>query len=108
MHRRDLRGLIQPTVREHNVIAHRSIRISTNLLSGADEKLLDVIEPILVSRAFTMSNNIRNCWSPILSTSLRRIRFIPFFELVGTAAPHRPDAAARRPYQFVDFDESNC
>src|SRR5881398_779616 len=49
MHRRDLRGLIsRPTVREAQRYRASIDSHIDNLLSGADEKLLDVIEPILV------------------------------------------------------------
>jgi len=49
MHRRDLRGLIsRPTVREAQRYRASIDSHIDNLLSGADEKLLDEIEPILV------------------------------------------------------------
>jgi ergothioneine biosynthesis protein EgtB len=49
MHRRDLRGLIsRPTVREAQRYRASIDSHIDNLLSGANEKLLDEIEPILV------------------------------------------------------------
>jgi ergothioneine biosynthesis protein EgtB len=49
MHRRDLRGLIsRPTVKEAQRYRASIDSHIDNLLSGADEKLLDEIEPILV------------------------------------------------------------
>ena len=49
MHRRDLRGLIsRPTVREAKRYRASIDSHIDNLLSKADEKLLDEIEPILI------------------------------------------------------------
>src|SRR5438045_7174213 len=49
MHRRDLRGLIsRPTVREAQRYRASVDSHIDNLLSSADEKLLDEIEPILI------------------------------------------------------------
>src|SRR4029450_10179460 len=61
---------------------------------------------------FIMKNNIRNCWSPISSASLRKTRFIQFFEKVGRESPRRPrrklegGALRRRAYRVRPSNSS--
>ena len=105
MHRRDLRGLIsRPTVQE----THR-YRMSVDshiddLLSGADEKLLDKIEPILV-----LGIHHEQQHQELLITDIKHVfaqnPLYPVFR-GRDAALRRPDGGARRPYQFVDFEET--
>ena len=105
MHRRDLRGLIsRPTV-----IGAQRYRASVDshiddLLSGADEKLLDKIEPILV-----LGIHHEQQHQELLITDIKHVfaqnPLYPVFR-GGDAALRRPDSGARRPYQFVDFEET--
>jgi hypothetical protein len=108
MHRRDLRGLIsRPTVREAKRYRASIDSHIDNLLSGADEKLLDEMNRSSFS-AFIMSNNIRNCLSTISNTYLGRIRFTRCFvsrKLEGGAL--RRQAHRVRPSNSSIFDEGN-
>jgi ergothioneine biosynthesis protein EgtB len=105
MHRRDLRGLIsRPTVDET-----KKYRASVNadiddLVSNADEKLFREIEPILV-----LGIHHEQQHQELLVTDIKHVfaqnPLYPVFR-GRDAAPRRPDGAARRPYQFVEFDET--
>ena len=105
MHRRDLRGLIsRPTVEET-----KKYRASVNadiddLVSNADEKLFREIEPLL-----TLGIHHEQQHQELLITDIKHVfaqnPLYPVFR-GRDAAPRRPDGAARRPYQFVEFDET--
>ena len=105
MHRRDLRGLIsRPTVEQT-----RKYRASVNadideLISNANEKLFREIEPIL-----TLGIHHEQQHQELLITDIKHVfaqnPLYPVFR--GRDADLRsPDGAARRPYQFVEFDEA--
>ncbi len=105
MHRRDLRGLIsRPTVQQtHRYRASIDSHID-HLLSNAEEKLLDEIEPILV-----LGINHEQQHQELLITDIKHVfaqnPLYPVFRGRDVAL-RRPDGGARRPYQFVDFEET--
>jgi ergothioneine biosynthesis protein EgtB len=104
MHRRDLRGLIsRPTVREaHRYRASIDSHID-NLISRADEKLLNEIEPILV-----LGFHHEQQHQELLVTDIKHVfaqnPLYPVFRGRDTAGRH-PNGATR-PHQFIDFDET--
>jgi ergothioneine biosynthesis protein EgtB len=108
MHRRDLRGLIsRPTVREAQRYRASIDSHIDNLLSGADEKLLDEIEPILV-----LGIHHEQQHQELLVTDIKHVfsqnPLYPVFR--GRARPPgapktSTDGSAIRPCQFIDFDE---
>jgi ergothioneine biosynthesis protein EgtB len=106
MHRRDLRGLIsRPTVQEtQRYRASIDSRID-DLLSDADEKLLDEITPIVV-----LGINHEQQHQELLVTDIKHVfaqnPLYPVFRAGRDGAPRSPDAAARRPYNFIDFKEA--
>src|SRR5438034_6223051 len=103
MHRRDLRGLIsRPTVREAQRYRSSIDAHIDNLLSDADENLIEEIEPILI-----LGIHHEQQHQELLVTDIKHVfaqnPLYPVFR--GTdAALRRPDAPAHRPYQFVDFE----
>lgn len=104
MHRRDLRGLIsRPTVREAQRYRASIDSHIDNLLSGADEKLLDEIEPILI-----LGFHHEQQHQELLVTDIKHVfaqnPLYPVFR-GRNAVLRRSDASAVRPCQFVDFDE---
>ena len=109
MHRRDLRGLIsRPTVTEAQRYRASIDSHIDNLLSGADEKLLDEIEPILV-----LGFHHEQQHQELLVTDIKHVfaqnPLYPVFR--GSARPPgapktSTDGSAIRPYQFIDFDEA--
>ena len=108
MHRRDLRGLIsRPTVREAQRYRASIDSHIDNLLSGADHKLLDEIEPILV-----LGFHHEQQHQELLITDIKHVfaqnPLYPAFR--DRARPHgKPkttaDGLASRPKHFLDFDE---
>ena len=105
MHRRDLRGLIsRPTVNEARRYRASIDSHIRNLLSNSDERLLDEIEPVLV-----LGIHHEQQHQELLITDIKHVLaqnpLYPVFRVGGDGALRRPDAAARRPYQFVEFDE---
>jgi ergothioneine biosynthesis protein EgtB len=108
MHRRDLRGLIsRPTVREAQRYRSSIDAHIDNLLSGADENLIDEIEPILI-----LGFHHEQQHQELLITDIKHVfaqnPLYPVFREGRDAALRRPDGAAptRRPYQFIDFQET--
>jgi len=101
MHRRDLRGLIsRPTVREtHRYRASIDSHID-DLLSGADEKLLAEIEPILV-----LGIHHEQQHQELLVTDIKHVfaqnPLYPVFRRRGQP----PGALKTAPMQFLDFEE---
>ena len=102
MHRRDLRGLIsRPTVREAKRYRASIDAHIANLLSKADEKLLDEIEPILV-----LGFHHEQQHQELLVTDIKHVfaqnPLYPVFREDGTEA----QGSAIRPCQYIDFDEA--
>jgi ergothioneine biosynthesis protein EgtB len=105
MHRRDLRGLIsRPTVEETRRYRSSIDSCIDKLLSSADEKLFREIEPIVV-----LGIHHEQQHQELLVTDIKHVfaqnPLHPIFR-GRDAAPRRPDDAARRPYQFIEFDET--
>jgi len=108
MHRRDLRGLIsRPTVNE--ALRYRTSIDShvDELLSNPDESLLDEIEPVLV-----LGFHHEQQHQELLITDIKHVLaqnpLYPVFRVGPDAALRLPDAAARRPYHFVDFEQTTA
>jgi ergothioneine biosynthesis protein EgtB len=105
MHRRDLRGLIsRPTVQETQRYRMSVDSHINDLLSDADEKLLDEIEPILV-----LGIHHEQQHQELLITDIKHVfAQNPLYPVFRGRDPalRRPDGGARRPYQFVDFEET--
>ena len=108
MHRRDLRGLIsRPTVNE--ALRYRTSIDShvDELLSNPDESLLDEIEPVLV-----LGFHHEQQHQELLITDIKHVLaqnpLYPVFRVGPDAALRLPDAAARRPYHFVDFEQATA
>ncbi len=108
MHRRDLRGLIsRPTVQETQRYRASIDSHIDDLLSDADEKLLDEIEPILV-----LGIHHEQQHQELLITDIKHVfaqnPLYPVFR--EGRARHSVRAEERtatecRPYQFIDFEE---
>jgi len=104
MHRRDLRGLIsRPTVNEAQRYRASIDSHIEDLLSNSDESLLHEIEPVIV-----LGIHHEQQHQELLITDIKHVLaqnpLYPVFR-ERDSAQRRPDAAARRPYQFVEFDE---
>ena len=108
MHRRDLRGLIsRPTVSQAQRYRESIDSHMDDLLSNADEKSLDEIEPLLV-----LGVNHEQQHQELLITDIKHVfaqnPLYPAFRAGKTShsvrAEERP-ATECRPYQFVQFDE---
>jgi ergothioneine biosynthesis protein EgtB len=102
MHRRDLRGLIsRPTVREAQRYRASIDSHIDNLLSDADEKLLDEIEPILV-----LGIHHEQQHQELLVTDIKHVfaqnPLYPIFRAKKIDA----GPAKRMPMHFIDFDEA--
>jgi ergothioneine biosynthesis protein EgtB len=105
MHRRDLRGLIsRPTVSEAQRYRSSIDSHIDYLLSNADEKLLDDIEPLIVLGVHHEQQH-----QELLITDIKHVfaqnPLYPVFRPSRDGALYRPDAAARRPCQFIDFEQ---
>jgi ergothioneine biosynthesis protein EgtB len=117
MHRRDLRGLIsRPTVREAQRYRSSIDAHTDNLLSDADENLIEEIEPILV-----LGMHHEQQHQELLITDIKHVfaqnplypvfrdgRAQPEPARRGEGAPTSPDdfPRPRDSYQFVDFEET--
>jgi len=120
MHRRDLRGLIsRPTVTEAQRYRASVDSYVDNLLSSADEKLLDEIEPILI-----LGFHHEQQHQELLVTDIKHVfaqnPLYPVFrdhEAAGAraAATTVPNAGGRSsatpgsqnsPLQFIDFEDA--
>src|SRR6476661_8682507 len=109
MHRRDLRGLIsRPTVSEAQRYRESIDSHMDDLLSNADEKSLDEIEPLLV-----LGVNHEQQHQELLITDIKHVfaqnPLYPVFR--AGRARHSVRAEERtatecRPYQFIDFEET--
>jgi ergothioneine biosynthesis protein EgtB len=106
MHRRDLRGLIsRPTVREaQRYRASIDLHID-NLLSDADEKLLDEIEPILV-----LGIHHEQQHQELLITDIKHVfaqnPLYPVFRNVALASSQSLGRMPSPQLHFVDFDQA--
>ncbi len=128
MHRRDLRGLIsRPTVKEAQRYRASIDSHIDNLLSGADEKILDEIEPILVLgihheqqhqellltdiKHVFAQNPLYPVFRPGRARSPLRASAGPNERLAADSQPYRTRTTERatteRPrYDFIDFEEA--
>jgi ergothioneine biosynthesis protein EgtB len=102
MHRRDLRGLIsRPTVREAQRYRSSIDAHMDNLLSDADENLIDEIEPLLV-----LGIHHEQQHQELLITDIKHLfaqnPLYPVFREATTDIPSPKPA----PMRFVDFEES--
>ena len=108
MHRRDLRGLIsRPTLSQARRYRASIDSHIDDLLSSPDESLLDEIEPILV-----LGFHHEQQHQELLITDIKHVLaqnpLYPVFRPGRDGALRRPDAAARRPYQFIDFEQTTA
>jgi ergothioneine biosynthesis protein EgtB len=106
MHRRDLRGLIsRPTVSEAQRYRASIDSHIDDLLSNPDDSLLEEIEPILV-----LGMHHEQQHQELLITDIKHVLaqnpLHPVFRSSRDGALRRPEAAARRPYQFLDFEQT--
>jgi ergothioneine biosynthesis protein EgtB len=107
MHRRDLRGLIsRPTVKEAQRYRASIDSHIDNLLSSADEKLLDEIEPILV-----LGIHHEQQHQELLVTDIKHVfaqnPLYPVFREPKTGGRSSATPGSQSsPLQFVDFDEA--
>lgn len=102
MHRRDLRGLIsRPTVREAQRYRASIDSHIDNLLSGADEKLLDEIEPILV-----LGIHHEQQHQELLITDIKHV--FAQNPLYPVFRERKTDGAEAKtiPMHFLDFEET--
>ncbi len=101
MHRRDLRGLIsRPTAREAQRYRASIDSHIDNLLSGADKKLLDEIEPILV-----LGIHHEQQHQELLVTDIKHV--FAQNPLYPVFREHKTDGAPAKaiPMHFLDFEE---
>src|SRR6266567_1983872 len=106
MHRRDLRGLIsRPTVAESFRYREGVDRQIEDLVASASEELLDEVEPVI-----TLGIHHEQQHQELLVTDIKHVfaqnPLFPVFSEGRARPPGAPDDAARRPYQFVEFDET--
>jgi ergothioneine biosynthesis protein EgtB len=106
MHRRDLRGLIsRPTLSQARRYRASIDSHIDDLLSRPDESLLDEIEALLV-----LGIHHEQQHQELLITDIKHVLaqnpLYPVFRPGRDGALRRPDAAARRPYQFIDFEQT--
>jgi ergothioneine biosynthesis protein EgtB len=103
MHRRDLRGLIsRPTVKAAQRYRASIDSHIDNLVSSADEKLLDEIEPILV-----LGIHHEQQHQELLITDIKHVfaqnPLYPVFRGGRNSATPGPQSS---PLRFIDFDEA--
>jgi ergothioneine biosynthesis protein EgtB len=102
MHRRDLRGLIsRPTVAEAQRFRAAIDDKIDNLISGADEKLLDEIEPILI-----LGMHHEQQHQELLVTDIKHVFAQNPLHPVFRARKIDIVSAAPPPAKFVEFDEA--
>ena len=105
MHRRDLRGLIsRPTVREAQRYRASVDSHIGDLLSDADDKLLDEIEPLLV-----LGMHHEQQHQELLITDIKHVfaqnPLYPVFQAEDRAL-RGSDAPTPRPCQFIEFEQT--
>ena len=108
MHRRDLRGLIsRPTVSEAQRYRASIDSHIDDLLSNHDNSLLDEVEPILV-----LGIHHEQQHQELLITDIKHVfaqnPLYPVFRSGREGALRRSDAPARRPCQFIDFEQTTA
>jgi len=108
MHRRDLRGLIsRPTVSQAQRYRASIDSHIDDLLSNPDDDLLDEIEPILI-----LGFHHEQQHQELLVTDIKHVfaqnPLYPVFRPGRDGALRGPDAAARRPCQFIDFERTTA
>ena len=111
MHRRDLRGLIsRPTVSEAKRYRASIDSHIADLLSNADEELLDEIEPILV-----LGMHHEQQHQELLITDIKHVfaqnPLYPVYRDGRARHSVRAEertATERRPYQFIDFEQTTA
>ncbi len=108
MHRRDLRGLIsRPTLSE--ALRYRASIDShiDDLLSKPNESLLDEMEPIL-----ELGFHHEQQHQELLITDIKHVfaqnPLYPVFRTRRHGALSPSDAAVRRPYQFIEFEQTTA
>jgi ergothioneine biosynthesis protein EgtB len=106
MHRRDLRGLIsRPTLSEAQRYRASIDSHIDNFLSDAGERLLDEIEPLLVLGVHHEQQH-----QELLITDIKHVfaqnPLHPVFRRGRNGVQRRLDAAAQRPHQFFDFEQT--
>ncbi len=106
MHRRDLRGLIsRPTVGEAQRYRASIDSHIDNLLSNADEQLLDDIEPLLV-----LGGHHEQQHQELLVTDIKHVfaqnPLHPVFRNVALASSQSLGRMPIPRIQFIDFDEA--
>src|SRR5213078_2727960 len=102
MHRRDLRGLIsRPTVSEAQRYRESIDSHIDDLLSNADEKLVDEIEPILV-----LGTHHEQQHQELLITDIKHV--FAQNPLYPVFRQRDRDVAAKKitPIKFIDFEET--
>jgi ergothioneine biosynthesis protein EgtB len=102
MHRRDLRGLIsRPTVREAQRYRASIDSHVDNLLSGADEKLLDKIEPILI-----LGIHHEQQHQELLVTDIKHVfAQNPLYPVFRGGRSSATLGSHSSPLQLIDFEE---
>lgn len=104
MHRRDLRGLIsRPTVDETRAYRSAIDDEIENLLTSADETLLNEIEPVVI-----LGIHHEQQHQELLITDIKHVLaqnpLHPVFR--GRPPGTMADGSASAPYQFIEFDEA--
>jgi ergothioneine biosynthesis protein EgtB len=107
MHRRDLRGLIsRPTVREAKLYRASIDSHVDSLLSQADEKLLDQIEPILILGFHHEQQHQELLVTDIKHVFAQNPLFPVFREAKTEARSLTKPASQSSPLHFLDFEET--
>ena len=103
MHRRDLRGLIsRPTVKAAQRYRASIDSHIDNLLSSADEKLFDEIEPILV-----LGIHHEQQHQELLITDIKHVfAQNPLYPVFRGGRSSATPGTQRSPLHFIDFDEA--
>ncbi len=102
MHRRDLRGLIsRPTVAETYRYRTTVDECMAQLVSAADDALLDEIEPVLI-----LGLHHEQQHQELLVTDIKHVfAQNPLYPVFESAAPE-PTRSRPTPQHFVEFDEA--
>src|SRR5436853_5043623 len=109
MHRRDLRGLIsRPTVAESFRYREGIDRHIEDLIASASEESLNEIEPIIILGIHHEQQHQELLVTDIKHVFAQNPLYPVFREGRDAALPRKlsGDGAARRPYQFVEFQEA--
>jgi ergothioneine biosynthesis protein EgtB len=108
MHRRDLRGLIsRPTVSEAQRYRASIDSHIDDLLSNADEQLLNDVEPLLV-----LGGHHEQQHQELLITDIKHVfaqnPLYPVFRVGSAQSPSAPNVSAAKPapIRFIDFEQT--